>query len=515
MDPRNTAMLGLGSDSEGFSRKSPSAVSTGTLVSNREVELENNTKEEEGLRKWSRERNTESGKDDGLTDAQQQFSVKETNFSEGNLKLKIGLQAKRTKKPPKNLENYVCRPAIKTTIKHPRKALKSAKMTDEKNEHCPSKRDPSKLYKKSGDVSAIQCQSEESIHLHSQGENNSLSKKLSPVHSEMTDYINATSSTLVGSRDPDLKNKTLLNGGTSVTEKLAQLIATCPPSKSSKTKPKKLATGTTISGLVSKDLIRKASVGSVAGIIHKDLIKKPAISTAVGLVTKDSGKKPVFNATVGLVNKDSVKKLGTGTTAVFINKDLGKKPGTITTVGLLSKDSGKKLGIGIVPGLVNKESGKKLGFGTVVGLVNKDLGKKLGSTVGLVAKDCAKKIVANSTMGLVNKDIGKKLVSCPMAGLVSKDALNLKAEALLSTQESLKASCSTNIKSHESQELSESLKDSATSKTFEKNVIRQSKESILEKFSVRKEIMNLEKEMFNEGTCIQQDSFSSSERGCS
>ncbi|XP_068397063.1 histone-lysine N-methyltransferase ASH1L isoform X2 [Eschrichtius robustus] len=512
MDPRNTAMLGLGSDSEGFSRKSPSAINTGTLVSKREVELENNTKEEEDLRKWNRERAIEAGKDDGLTDAQQQFSVKETNFSEGNLKLKIGLQAKRTKKPPKNLENYVCRPAIKTTIKHPRKALKSGKMTDEKNEHCPSKRDPSKLYKKSGDVAAIECQSEESIHLHSQGENNPLSKKLSPVHSEMTDYINAASSTLVGSRDPDLKDRALLNGGTSVTEKLAQLIATCPPSKSSKTKPKKLGTGTT-AGLVNKDLIRKAGVGSVAGIIHKDLIKKPTISTAVGLVTKDPGKKPVFNATVGLVNKDSVKKLGAGTTAVFINKDLGKKPGNITTVGLLSKDSGKKLGIGVVPGLVNKEPGKKLGLGTVVGLVNKDLGKKLGSTVGLVAKDCAKKIVANSTMGLVNKDIGKKLVSCPMAGLVSKDAINLKAEALLPTQEPLKASCSTNINSHESQELSESLKDSATSKTFEKNVIRQSKESILEKFSVRKEIINLEKEMFNEGTCIQQDSFSSSERG--
>uniref|UniRef100_A0A8D0PP50 ASH1 like histone lysine methyltransferase n=1 Tax=Sus scrofa TaxID=9823 RepID=A0A8D0PP50_PIG len=504
MDLRNTAMLGLGSDSEGFSRKSPSAISTSTLVSKREVELENNAKEEEDLRKWNRERNTEAGKDDGLTDAQQQFSVKETNFSEGNLKLKIGLQAKRTKKPPKNLENYVCRPAIKTSIKHPRKALKSGKMTDEKNEHCPSKRDPSKLYKKSGDAAAIECQSEESIHLHSQGENNPLSKKLSPVHSEMTDYINAASSTLVGSRDPDLKDRALLNGGTSVTEKLAQLIATCPPSKSSKTKPKKLGTGTT-AGLVSKDLIRKAGVSSVAGIIHKDLIKKPTISTAVGLVTKDPGKKPVFNAAVGLVNKDSVKKLGTGTTTVFINKDLGKKPGTITTVGLLSKDSGKKLGIGIVPGLVNKESGKKLGLGTVVGLVNKDLGKKLGSTVGLVAKDCAKKIVANSTMGLVNKDIGKKLVSCPMAGLVSKDAINLKAEALLPTQEPLKASCSTNISSHESQELSESPKDSSTSKTFEKNVIRQSKESILEKFSVRKEIINLEKEIFNEGTCIQAD----------
>ncbi|XP_019518052.1 PREDICTED: histone-lysine N-methyltransferase ASH1L isoform X2 [Hipposideros armiger] len=512
MDPRNTAMLGLGSDSEGFSRKSPPAISTGTLVSKREVELESGAQEEEGPRKWSRDRNNEAGKGDGLADAQQQFSVKETNFSEGNLKLKIGLQAKRTKKPPKNLENYVCRPAIKTTIKHPRKALKSGKMTDEKNEHCPSKRDPSKLYKKASDVAAIECQSEESIHLHSQGEN-PLSKKLSPVHSEMTDYISAASSALVGGRDPDLKDRALLNGGTSVTEKLAQLIATCPPSKSSKTKPKKLGAGTATARLVSKGLTRNAGVGSVAGVIHKGFIRKPAISTALGLATRDPGRKPVFNATVGLVSKDSVNKLGTGTTAVFINKDLGKKPGAITTVGLLSKDSGKKVGIGIVPGLVSKESAKKLGFGTVVGLVNKDLGKKLGSAVGLVAKDCAKKIVANAAMGLVSKDIGKRLVSCPVAGLVSKEALNLKAEALLPTQEPLKASCSTNISSHESQELSESLKDSTTSKMFEKNIIRQSKESILEKFSVRKEIINLEKEMFNEGTCIQQDSFSSSERG--
>nr|XP_019566657.1 PREDICTED: histone-lysine N-methyltransferase ASH1L isoform X2 [Rhinolophus sinicus] len=513
MDPRNTAMLGLGSDSEGFSRKSPSAIGTGILVSKREVELESSTKEDEGPRKWSRDRSSEAGKGDGLADAQQQFSVKETNFSEGNLKLKIGLQAKRTKKPPKNLENYVCRPAIKTTIKHPRRALKSGKMTEEKSERCPSKRDPSKLYKKAGDVAAIECQSEESIHLHSQGENNPLSKKLSPVHSEMTDYINAAASALVGGRDPDLKDRALLNGGTSVTEKLAQLIATCPPSKSSKTKPKKLGAGTAAAGLVGKGLTRSAGVGSVAGVIHKGFIRKPAISTALGLVTKDPGRKPVFNAAVGLVSKDSVKKLGTGTTAVFINKDLGKKPGAITTVGLLSKDSGKKLGIGIVPGLVNKESGKKLGFGTVVGLVNKDLGKKLGSTVGLVAKDCAKKIVANAAMGLVSKDIGKRLVSCPVAGLVSKEALNLKAEALLPTQEPLRASCSANISAHESQELSESLKDSAASKTFEKSVIRQSKESILDKFSVRKEIINLEKEMFNEGTCLQQDSFSSSDRG--
>uniref|UniRef100_A0A8D0HEY4 ASH1 like histone lysine methyltransferase n=1 Tax=Sphenodon punctatus TaxID=8508 RepID=A0A8D0HEY4_SPHPU len=135
MDPRNTAMLGLGSESEGCSGKSSSSASAGTVVGKREGKLESSTKEDED-KKRSQE---EAGKDENLTDAQQQFSVKETNFSEGNLKLKIGLQAKRTKKPPKNLENYVCRPAIKTTIKQPRRPPKGGKMTDEKNEHCPSK----------------------------------------------------------------------------------------------------------------------------------------------------------------------------------------------------------------------------------------------------------------------------------------------------------------------------------------------------------------------------------------
>uniref|UniRef100_A0A670ZH14 ASH1 like histone lysine methyltransferase n=1 Tax=Pseudonaja textilis TaxID=8673 RepID=A0A670ZH14_PSETE len=133
MDPQHTAMLGLGSGSEGFSGKSPSAGATGVR---REVEVDGSAKEEEEEKKKSREKSgsDEAGKEGSLSDAQHQFSVKETNFSEGNLKLKIGLQAKRTKKPPKNLENYVCRPAIKTTIKQPRRVQKVGKMGEEKND---------------------------------------------------------------------------------------------------------------------------------------------------------------------------------------------------------------------------------------------------------------------------------------------------------------------------------------------------------------------------------------------
>uniref|UniRef100_A0A8C4UR04 SET binding protein 1 n=1 Tax=Falco tinnunculus TaxID=100819 RepID=A0A8C4UR04_FALTI len=51
---------------------------------------------------------------DGLEE--QEFSIKEANFTEGSLKLKIQT-TKRAKKPPKNLENYICPPEIRITIK--------------------------------------------------------------------------------------------------------------------------------------------------------------------------------------------------------------------------------------------------------------------------------------------------------------------------------------------------------------------------------------------------------------
>ncbi|XP_043943394.1 SET-binding protein [Protopterus annectens] len=51
---------------------------------------------------------------DGLEE--HEFSIKEANFTEGSLKLKIQT-TKRAKKPPKNLENYICPPEIKITIK--------------------------------------------------------------------------------------------------------------------------------------------------------------------------------------------------------------------------------------------------------------------------------------------------------------------------------------------------------------------------------------------------------------
>uniref|UniRef100_A0A8C0UHL9 Histone-lysine N-methyltransferase ASH1L n=1 Tax=Cyanistes caeruleus TaxID=156563 RepID=A0A8C0UHL9_CYACU len=491
MDPRNTAMLGLGSDSEGFSGKSPSVVNIGTLVGKGEAELEGCTKDEEDGKKKSQEGNAESGKSEALGDAQQQFSVKETNFSEGNLKLKIGLQAKRTKKPPKNLENYVCRPAIKTSIKQPRRAPKSGKMTEEKNEHCPSKQDPSKSYKKAGEVASVELHVEEGLQV----ETAPLSKKVSPLHSEMTDYIKSSPPTLISSHNSDLKDRTEINGATTVTEKLAQLIATCPPSKSSKTKQKKPGSGNGLPGAIT-----------ASGLVNKDL-RPPGImtSSAVGLISKDVGRKlPGISTPTALTNKEPLKKpVGISTPAGLVNKDAGKKLlGINSPTGLLNKDSGRKMpGTGNSTVLVNKDSGRKTpGISSPMGPVSKDPGRKMpgiSSPVGLVSKDCGKKPAGIGTP----------------AGLASKDSGTLKADSLVPSSEPFKLPCNSNLSSLESHEPADLLKENTTSKTFEKHIMRQSKESILDKFSIRKEIADVGKEMFSEGMCVPQDAYSSSEKG--
>ncbi|XP_055022503.1 histone-lysine N-methyltransferase ASH1L isoform X2 [Boleophthalmus pectinirostris] len=57
-------------------------------------------------------------------DQQLQISGKDTSCPEGNVRLRIGLQAKRTKKPPKILESYVCKPTIRTYQRQGRGALR-------------------------------------------------------------------------------------------------------------------------------------------------------------------------------------------------------------------------------------------------------------------------------------------------------------------------------------------------------------------------------------------------------
>ncbi|XP_039219462.1 histone-lysine N-methyltransferase ASH1L isoform X1 [Crotalus tigris] len=459
MDPQNTAMLGLGSGSEGFSWKNPSAAATGVR---RDAELNGSTKEEEEEKRKNREKSggNEAGKEGSLSEAQQQFSVKETNFSEGNLKLKIGLQAKRTKKPPKNLENYVCRPAIKTTIKQPRKVQKVGKMGEEKN-------DPGSA--KQQDLSKLTV---ESLLAESRTRDSSPAlKRLSPLPSDGLDYTKPAFSAPISSRDPDLKERA--NGPPTVTEKLAQLIATCPPGKSSKPKQKKppmtvvsgfakdsgkklpmagataatatkdfpkkpISSGTIDLDLVNKEFVKKApgtGGGSSGNLISKEngSKKQPGSCPSVaGLTSKDCEKRPpILSSPLGLVSKEGGKKTPLVTSMPPASKDCGKRLlGTSTPIGLVNKDPGKKsLGVVSPPRLIHKDSVKKLPLpGSAVGLFNKDVAKRhLGSDgpVGSVSKDSVKKPPGfGSSSGLINKDSGKKPSAAgPPMGLMAKESL--------------------------------------------------------------------------------------------
>ncbi|XP_068108204.1 SET-binding protein [Hyperolius riggenbachi] len=100
------------------------------LGSGRDVDLNSNADSE----KWV------TG--DGLEE--QEFSIKEANFTEGSLKLKIQT-TKRAKKPPKNLENYICPPEIKITIKQsgeqkfPRSGRNGKTMKEDERVHVKKK----------------------------------------------------------------------------------------------------------------------------------------------------------------------------------------------------------------------------------------------------------------------------------------------------------------------------------------------------------------------------------------
>lgn len=105
----------------------PPPLLSGAPTGEREKEGAGGKKEEEEEKKRDREKEGTptasagaggTGGPGGAGGDQSHFSIKESSLSEGNVKLKIGLQAKRMKKPPKILENYVCRPAFRATVRH-------------------------------------------------------------------------------------------------------------------------------------------------------------------------------------------------------------------------------------------------------------------------------------------------------------------------------------------------------------------------------------------------------------
>ncbi|KAG9279390.1 histone-lysine N-methyltransferase ASH1L-like [Astyanax mexicanus] len=260
--------------------------------------------------------------ENGPGDPQQQspqFSVKETSYSEGNVKLKIGLQAKRMKKPPKILENYVCRPAFRATVRHGTRGggrgnrrggsndgsgntpspthVKEAEKGPTVNQGAPqssgvpaatafasslppptststappvngsasAKRGPPKLACKSegkADVKSI-APSERPLNLHgslADSKSHSSGKKglvsQSNPSAPSPPAPSPTSSTTQDTKMDGVSKSPEYSytdnqkeqergvqswGAPTVTEKLAQLIATCPPTKCPKPKPRKVS----------------------------------------------------------------------------------------------------------------------------------------------------------------------------------------------------------------------------------------------------------------------------------
>uniref|UniRef100_A0A8K9XS66 Ash1 (absent, small, or homeotic)-like (Drosophila) n=1 Tax=Oncorhynchus mykiss TaxID=8022 RepID=A0A8K9XS66_ONCMY len=191
----------------------------------------------------------------GSGDQQQspQFSVKETSLHEGNVKLKIGLQAKRMKKPPKILENYVCRPAFRATVRPsgrgggrgsrgpPKLACKSDKSEAKSDgKSAISTERPLNLHRPSADGKTH----------HASGKKMPMPQTKSPTSSPFPPAPTSQEPSVEGVTNPpgyiystaglEEKDRGVPSwGAPTVTEKLAQLIATCPPSKATKVKPPK------------------------------------------------------------------------------------------------------------------------------------------------------------------------------------------------------------------------------------------------------------------------------------
>ncbi|XP_036423085.1 histone-lysine N-methyltransferase ASH1L [Colossoma macropomum] len=358
--------------------------------------------DEEDKRKREKERegvpanlcSPESGPGDQQQQQQSpQFSVKETSYSEGNVKLKIGLQAKRMKKPPKILENYVCRPAFRATPRqgargggrgsrrggssdgsgntpsppHIKEAEKgptinqgapqssgvpaataptpslspptSTSTAPPMNGSTPAKRGPPKLACKSegkADVKSI-APSERPLNLHrsvTDSKSHSSGKKsLVPQTNPTTPSPPAPTPTATTPQDPKMDSVTkspqytftdnqkeqergAQNWGTpTVTEKLAQLIATCPPTKCPKPKARKVSPAPTHSSsppLISNLQRPERNRNTYSRAVH--LAPPPPVSRPPGRPYGSRNKDSILEKLSSIPRKEEADGLSKGIT---------------------------------------------------------------------------------------------------------------------------------------------------------------------------------------------------------
>ncbi|KAG9464638.1 hypothetical protein GDO78_019630, partial [Eleutherodactylus coqui] len=190
---------------------------------------------------------------------------------------------------------------------------------------------------KSGEKQAFDDPKIEPLHVWPEEEKKPSYKNPSPLHSEITEHNKAPMPGLVSNRDPDLKDRVVVNGtATSVTEKLAQLIATCPPSKSSKIRAKKQSTSA-VGGSVTDE----------QGTLETDSAAVKNSPTPPSGFLDDLEKKisPVLEGTNGRQAKEGVlEKFCNRKEAHSLEKEAGiDRTPTLPEKGLPDKDMQEKL----------------------------------------------------------------------------------------------------------------------------------------------------------------------------
>uniref|UniRef100_A0AAZ3QS09 Histone-lysine N-methyltransferase ASH1L n=1 Tax=Oncorhynchus tshawytscha TaxID=74940 RepID=A0AAZ3QS09_ONCTS len=193
-------------------------------------------KDEEEKEASQKDSSSAAGGGGGSGDQQQspQFSVKETSLHEGNVKLKIGLQAKRMKKPPKILENYVCRPAFRATVRPNKSEAKSDGKSAISTER------PLNLHRPSADGKTHHASGKKMPMPQTKSPTSSPFPPVPPSQEPSVEGVTNPPGYIYSSAGLEEKDRGVPSwGAPTVTEKLAQLIATCPPSKATKVKPPK------------------------------------------------------------------------------------------------------------------------------------------------------------------------------------------------------------------------------------------------------------------------------------
>ncbi|XP_028915944.1 SET-binding protein isoform X2 [Ornithorhynchus anatinus] len=238
---------------------------------------------------------------DGLEE--QEFSIKEANFTEGSLKLKIQT-TKRAKKPPKNLENYICPPEIKITIKQSGEQKLSR---TGKNSKTAKEEDRSHSKKKVSE----RPQKHSTLHYDLGLQQDFTSDTLKPKHQQKSSnqhHLDWCATSNTGSASQSCFVSSESNRETGVTTKIPALEPVGPFVKS---QGKKASTGSAWSQLSSsnKDLILCNAAPPPSPINSQSQPSHSAEGNGLpALVDQDGGPREPPDPPAGNTKKKSSKK---------------------------------------------------------------------------------------------------------------------------------------------------------------------------------------------------------------